>query len=153
MICDIAGDLGDGVTWTSGIVGNPPFIYVGADPAIIEHVLKSAFWKYEKGEWFRHTVEVLLGHGIFNSDGAVWQKQRKVASHMFTARSLREEMSGIFAKNAHVVMEKLAQNARDKKIFDVQDLFFRFTLDSFSEVAFGESGPCACTQVGWERIM
>ena len=140
MIVDIARDLGDGTTWTSGIIGNPAFIYIGADPAIVEHVLKTAFWKYEKGEWFRTNMDVFLGSGIFNSDGKQWQKQRKVSSHMFTARNLKEDMSTIFLKNAHVVVSKLTKYAHEKKTFDMQDLYFRYTLDSFAEVAFGETG-------------
>lgn len=44
MIADLAQQFGDGVTWSSGILGNPPFVYIGADPAIVEHVLKTAFW-------------------------------------------------------------------------------------------------------------
>lgn len=74
---DVAHELGDGVTWSSGMLCSPPFIYIGADPALVEHVLKTAFWKYEKGTWFRDTMRVFLGDGIFNVDGKEWQKQRK----------------------------------------------------------------------------
>lgn len=154
---DVAGELGDGVTWSSGMLGSPAFIYIGADPALVEHVLKTAFWKYEKGTWFRDTMRVFLGDGIFNVDGKEWQRQRKgqightqspglaigtsvhasllvahfssflsrdscllVASHMFTARNLKEDMSAVFIKNAHLLLARMRQHAHAQRTFDIQ---------------------------------
>lgn len=96
----------------------------------------------EKGEFFRSTMSVFLGSGIFNSDGAQWQQQRKTASHLFTMRSLKEDMSQVFEKNALTILARFERYAKEKKVFDIQDLYFRFTLDSFSEIAFGESAGC-----------
>lgn len=146
MIKDVATEVGDGASWSSGILGNPPFVYIGADPSLVEHVLKTNFWKYEKGEFFKSTMEVLLGHGIFNSDGSVWQRQRKIASHMFTARNLKEDMSAVFLKNAELMCKRIRRHAQQSRQFDIQDLFFSFTLDSFAEIAFGES--CGCLSDG-----
>lgn len=146
MIKDVADELGDGQSWSSGILGNPAFVYIGADPALIEHVLKTSFWKYEKGDFFKGTMEVLLGHGIFNSDGSVWQRQRKIASHMFTARNLKEDMSAIFLKNTQLISTRMRRHAQHNREFDIQELFFGFTLDSFAEIAFGES--CGCLSDG-----
>ena len=36
------------------------------------------------------TLEDFLGHGIFNSDGEQWLRQRKAASFEFSKRSLRK---------------------------------------------------------------
>lgn len=41
------------------------------DPAVLEHVLKTNFWAYEKGEFMRRTLFDLLGNGIFGADGHV----------------------------------------------------------------------------------
>jgi len=41
------------------------------DPAVLEHVLKTNFWAYEKGEFNHRTVSDLLGNGIFGVDGHV----------------------------------------------------------------------------------
>ena len=81
--------------------------------ANVEHVLKTNFDNYEKGERFRLVFEDLLGEGqyapfslmhaarkvgaslssllvswagIFNVDGEAWRTKRKVASHMFAQR-------------------------------------------------------------------
>jgi cytochrome P450 len=142
LINDVAQELGDGRSWSSGITGNPPFVYIGADPFLVEHVLKNAFWKYEKGPFFRQTMDVFLGQGIFNSDGSMWQKQRKVASHLFTARNLREDMSAVFLRNSKTLLAHVRRHAQEQRPFDIQDLYFRFTLDSFAEIAFGESVGC-----------
>lgn len=42
---------------------------------MLEHVLKTQFWKYEKGDLFRTVLGPLIGAGIFGADGQV--KERK----------------------------------------------------------------------------
>lgn len=42
------------------------------DPDILEHVLKTNFWSYEKGALLGDTVNDLLGQGIFAVDGHVF---------------------------------------------------------------------------------
>ena len=37
----------------------------------------------------------VLGRGIFAVDGPEWQRQRKVASHLFSTRALQEQMEGV----------------------------------------------------------
>ncbi len=93
----------------------------------------------EKGAFFHDRVEVFLGDGIFNSDGQAWQKQRKIASHMFTSRRLKEDMSAVCSKNAKSVIARIKRHAADQRPLDIQDLFFRYTLESFAEIAFGET--------------
>jgi hypothetical protein len=76
--------IGDGVSSSWGIPSFPPLINIGSDPFLVEHVLKTSFYKYEKGEFFRTLMQVFLGNGIFNSDGQTWQKQRKGQSNLNT---------------------------------------------------------------------
>jgi cytochrome P450 len=61
---------------------------------------------------------------------------------MFTARNLREDMSAIFLKNSVLILNRLKRHSVDQRPFDIQDLYFRYTLDSFAEVAFGETAGC-----------
>jgi cytochrome P450 len=42
----------------------------------------------------------LFGNGIFATDGEKWQHQRKLASHEFSTRVLRDFSSGVFRINA-----------------------------------------------------
>lgn len=45
-------------------------------------------------------MEILLGNGIFNSDGECWKQQRKTASAEFSMRSMRDFYAGAFADSA-----------------------------------------------------
>ncbi|GLJ31529.1 hypothetical protein SUGI_0632790 [Cryptomeria japonica] len=59
---------------------------VTANPANIEHLLKTRFENYAKGDFFSSILYDLLGTGIFNVDGEHWRLQRKVASFEFNTR-------------------------------------------------------------------
>ncbi|KAK3031666.1 hypothetical protein RJ639_035034 [Escallonia herrerae] len=85
------------IQWTSEVVtGIPsltfvlkrPFGYVQvltANPAVVQHMLKTHFHIYKKGDLNHTTLSDLLGNGIFNSDGTTWKFQRQ-----FNTRSLRK---------------------------------------------------------------
>jgi cytochrome P450 len=45
-------------------------------------------------------------------------------------------------QNTSLLVTRLKRHARENRVFDLQDLFFRFTLDSFAEIAFGETTGC-----------
>ncbi|TVU12855.1 hypothetical protein EJB05_46520 [Eragrostis curvula] len=69
-----------------------------SDPAIIEHVLKTNFSKYSKGTFNIGVMKDLFGDGIFATDGEKWKHQRKLASHEFSTRVLREFSSELLMK-------------------------------------------------------
>lgn len=56
---------------------------------------------------------------------------------MFTHRNLREFMHRVFAEQAQVLASICEQKANESTIVDMQDQFFRYTMDAFSEIAFG----------------
>jgi cytochrome P450 len=51
-------------------------------------------------------------------------------------------MSAIFMQNSALVFSRLKRQAAEKRPLDIQDLYFRYTLDSFAQIAFGESTGC-----------
>ncbi|KAL4642571.1 hypothetical protein ACB092_02G028900 [Castanea dentata] len=65
------------------------YVFVTANPSNVEHMLKTNFENYPKGNCFTTLLEDFLGHGIFNSDGELWKIQRKTASYEFNTKSLR----------------------------------------------------------------
>lgn len=65
-------------------------VIVTANPENVEYILKTNFPNYPKGRPLAEILGDLLGHGIFNVDGELWASQRKLASHEFTTKSLRE---------------------------------------------------------------
>lgn len=62
----------------------------------------------------------LLGDGIFTVDGDKWRQQRKISSHEFSTRMLREFSSAVFQKNAAKVADKLSEIAAANQTIDIQ---------------------------------
>ncbi|KAJ3342942.1 hypothetical protein HDU93_000601 [Gonapodya sp. JEL0774] len=97
---------------------------------------------FEKGKGFRSNFYDLLGDGIFNSDGEHWRVQRKTSSSIFTVKNFRDVYSGIIIGESKNLLSHL-RSVRDHGVMvDLQDLFLRSTLDSFSEIAFGKALGC-----------
>ncbi|KAG0326203.1 hypothetical protein BGZ99_009910 [Dissophora globulifera] len=112
------------------------------DPEMIDHVLRINFWAYEKGSHLRDALEPLVGGGIFGADGEHWKWQRKLASHIFNVKAFRSYTSSVFVHEAKLVIDYLSSKADSGEIVDLQELFYKYTLDSFGEIAFGQSFGC-----------
>lgn len=117
-------------------------ILVVKDPEILDHVLRTHFWIYEKGTRFKDTLGPLAGDGIFTADGEHWKWQRQHASKIFTVKAFRQYTNDVFVQEAQRAINYLDKVADTDKIVDFQLLFYCFTLDSFGEIAFGESFGC-----------
>ncbi|CAD6259926.1 unnamed protein product [Miscanthus lutarioriparius] len=112
------------------------YIYT-VEPANVEYILKTNFANYGKGSKVHEVGEDLLGDGIFNVDGAKWRHQRKVASHEFSTRVLRDNSTGVFRDTAAELAGIVAAAAAAGEKLDMQDLLMRSTLDSIFTVGFG----------------
>jgi len=121
------------VTWSFSV----PFfqLLVVFTPENVEYVLKKNFDNYVKGETFNQILAEFLGGGIFNSDGQAWRTQRKITSHMFSHRSLRDKMATNM--RLHTLKAVTFLDGCLGKELDVQQLFFRLTFDSICDIAFG----------------
>ncbi|XP_024192623.1 cytochrome P450 704B1 isoform X2 [Rosa chinensis] len=108
-----------------------------ADPANVEHVLKTNFANYPKGEVYQSYMQVLLGDGIFNSDGEIWRKQRKTASFEFASKNLRDFSTVVFRDYSLKLHSILSQASFQGQHVDMQELLMRMTLDSICKVGFG----------------
>ncbi|KAI3895072.1 hypothetical protein MKW92_017244 [Papaver armeniacum] len=104
-----------------------------AEPANVEHVLKTNFPNYPKGEAFHTYMEELLGDGIFNSDGEMWRQQRKITSLEFASRNLRNFSTNVFRDYALNLSGILHQSSICSKEIDMQVR----SLDSICKVGFG----------------
>uniref|UniRef100_A0A7S2VVL8 Cytochrome P450 n=1 Tax=Triparma pacifica TaxID=91992 RepID=A0A7S2VVL8_9STRA len=130
-----------GKTWCApvpdiGLLGGAFFSVV--DEASVKHVLKDKFDNYEKGPNFRDALGEFLGEGIFTSDGPLWKVHRKVASHMFS-RNLMRNGTLVAIKQVKCLIERLDMVAASESnnTIDMQDMFFRLTIDVFANIAFG----------------
>ncbi|KAM1065452.1 hypothetical protein TB1_020299 [Malus domestica] len=116
-----------------------------ADPANVEHVLKTNFANYPKGEVYRSYMKVLLGDGIFNVDGELWRKQRKTASFEFASKNLRDFSTVVFrdySLKLHSILSRASFQGQQvdmqlEYVFFVLELRMRMTLDSICKVGFG----------------
>jgi len=79
----------------------------------------------------------LLGEGIFFTDGIVWEVQRLHSNPMFKRENIIEMMP-IFIRKSNEVISHLKTLDLTKPV-DIQDIFMRYTLESFGEIGFGLS--------------
>ncbi|KAI8910214.1 cytochrome P450 [Gorgonomyces haynaldii] len=107
------------------------------DPKNIEYYMKTNFYNYGKGQQFKDNLEDVLGHGIFAIDGDAWKVIRKTTSNIFNTKSFKLFVEKVFVDEMVVFGQKLEGFAKAGQEFDLQDLFFRFTLDSFGLIGFG----------------
>ncbi|TKY87270.1 hypothetical protein EX895_003947 [Sporisorium graminicola] len=117
-------------------------------PEYIRWVQKTNFENYVKGAQFQNSMgDVMSLHGIFVADGEVWKKQRKMASHIFSVGNFRTHVQKTIQRDL-AVLNQLFRGASDKGVeINLPDLFFRFTLSSFSLMAFSADIQCLPSHV------
>ncbi|KAG5054988.1 hypothetical protein GLYMA_03G122300v4 [Glycine max] len=114
-----------------------------ANPDNVEHVLKTKFDNYPKGERFIHLLQDFLGNGIFNSDGDLWKVQRKTASYEFSTKSLRNfVVDAVTFELQTRLLPILSKASETNKVLDLQDLLERFAFDNVCKLAFNVDPAC-----------
>ncbi|CAH2033983.1 unnamed protein product [Thlaspi arvense] len=119
--------------WFGGLYG-----IMTADPANIEHILKTNFKNYPKGEFYRERFSDLLEDGIFNADDELWKEERRVAkTEMHTSRFLEHTFTTIRDLVEQKLVKLMENMTTSKRVFDLQDVLLRFTFDNICISAFG----------------
>ncbi|KAK4482316.1 hypothetical protein RD792_009469 [Penstemon davidsonii] len=109
-----------------------------ANAANVQHMLKSHFHNYHKGDTFRTALQDFLGDGIFNADGKNWKFQRQVSSHQFNTKSLRKFVEHVVDKElSDRLIPILKSAAANETVIDFQDILQRFAFDNICKIAFG----------------
>ncbi|CAG8440405.1 8104_t:CDS:2 [Funneliformis mosseae] len=139
FMCETLAKYGPNATFTLPGMGR---VITINNPEGIEHVLKTNFENYHKSPLLYDIVYKVFGDGIFNTNGNAWRMQRKLSSHLFNTRNFREIFCVVFKKDTEIVLNTLDKLARTGETFDLQDLFFRFTMDSFVKITFGIDLKC-----------
>lgn len=127
------------------IMGVPNIVILN-DVGSFEYILKTTSQDFVKGPQWKQCFQELLGDGIFNADGDLWRQQRKTASFLFTMRNLKDNMADVIASKIQCVIMVLEKSCDDSQPVDLQDLFFRFTFDSFVQIAFGIDLHCISSE-------
>ncbi|GAB4842771.1 hypothetical protein Ancab_012746 [Ancistrocladus abbreviatus] len=116
---------------------------VTSDPRNLEHLLKTKFSNYPKGQYFRSNVHDLLGDGIFNADDETWQRQRKIASIEFHSTKFRHLTTESLLELVHSRLLPVLEEALAKSTaIDLQDILLRLTFDNICMIAFGVDPGC-----------
>ncbi|CAO1629033.1 unnamed protein product [Parajaminaea phylloscopi] len=119
-------------------------------PEYLEYVQKTNFENYPKGVLFREAFSDLLGNdGIFVADGHAWRTQRKMASHIFSVNQFKTTVQTAVHKELTTVtalLRNLTDNGAEAGLITLPELFFRYTLSSFANMAFGAELGCLSAQ-------
>ncbi|KAF5023158.1 hypothetical protein F66182_4791 [Fusarium sp. NRRL 66182] len=119
-----------------------------ADPANLKAILATQFGDFGKGKPFHAEWKDFLGDSIFTTDGAQWHASRQLIRPQFT----RDRVSDLHSFESHMqtLFRAIANRGPllgedqpvdmgdvDGKVFDISDLFFRYTLDVATEFLLG----------------
>lgn len=110
------------------------YVYQTAEPENIKAILATKFEDWNLPDIRKSALIPLLGQGIFTSDGAAWQHSRSLLRPNFISTQIRN-----FTMFESHIQHLLKVIPRDGSTIDLQDLFFRYTIDSATEFLFGES--------------
>ena len=124
-------------------------IYLLADPAAVEHVLVKNYKNYRKPEFLIEPVRLLLGNGLFSSEGEFWLRQRRLAQPAF----LRGAIVRLAAPMAAAV-ERLIRTweaAPDGRTLDIVSEMMRLVLEIAGATLFGAVVGADPTQPGLPR--
>lgn len=96
-----------------------------SDSRNIEHILKSNFNNYSKGQYNQDIWTDLFGQGIFVVDGDKWRQQRKLASFEFSTRVLRDFSCSVFRKKTAKLVKTIYEFSKHNQVFDIQVTQYR----------------------------
>ncbi|KAF8481444.1 CYP63 cytochrome P450 monooxygenase-like protein [Gautieria morchelliformis] len=112
------------------------------NPDNIKKVLATDFENYRKGSLFNGIMEAMLGVGVFNSDGEMWQFHRKMTRPFFSKERVTDLI--LYERMAATALQKMQERfdaglAVDFQVGSIMGLHARFTLDAASEFLLGAS--------------
>jgi cytochrome P450 len=103
-------------------------------PDHIQQVLQTNVANYRKGRDYR-ILKLSLGEGLLTSDGALWQRQRKMTQPAFHSGQIAGFVR-VMEKHALAMMERWETLAASRQNFDVLPDLMRLTLNIVSEALF-----------------
>jgi cytochrome P450 len=108
--------------------------YQLSHPDHIQQVLQSNFGNYRKGRDYR-ILRLSLGNGLLNSEGARWQRQRKMTQPAFQSQQVTSFMR-IMSGHTMALLQRWEVFAREGRVFDVVPELMGLTLSIVSQALF-----------------
>ncbi|CAH0474554.1 unnamed protein product [Peronospora belbahrii] len=128
--------ISGGKPWVLSIIGRPQVLIV-TSPEACEDVFKTQFANFGRGEELVDLEHDIFGEGIAGVDGEKWLKQRRIASHMFSMKMLRDVMDEVIIEKTIKLQHVLAQCAREGRVVPMNSLLGKFSSDVFTKIGFG----------------
>lgn len=109
--------------------------YITTDPENIETILSTQFDDYGLGAR-RVASFPLLGEGIFSQDGTPWKRSRDLIRRQFVR--VQKQTLQVFTPHIDELVSTLNETAAKTEVVDLKPFFFEFTLNTTTELLFGE---------------
>lgn len=106
-------------------------------PEHILHVLQTNAANYRKGRDYR-ILKLSLGEGLLTSEGALWQRQRKMTQPAFHSQQIASFVR-IMADRTSAMLRQWQSRAERGEVFDVVPELTRLTLNIASHALFSTS--------------
>lgn len=104
------------------------------EPENIKTILSTKFDDWGLGSLRASTFEPVFGNGIFTKDGESWAHSRAMLRPSFT----RQQVGDLAVYERHV-QHLISHIPKDGSTVDLQELFFRMTMDTATDFLFGKS--------------
>jgi cytochrome P450 len=121
-------------------------VFLLADPAAVEHVLVKNYKNYRKPEFLTGPIRLLLGNGLFSSEGDFWLRQRRLAQPAF----LRSAIVRLAAPMTAAVEGLLRtwEGAPDGRTLDMVSEMMRLVLEIAGGTLFGAGMATVADAIG-----
>ena len=128
-------------TFLQNFIGVPVISTI--EPENLKTVLSLDFKNWGLGQRRSRAFEPFVGPGIFSTDGREWSHSREMLRPNF----VRSQVRDLAALEVHVrhLIDALPKN---ESTVDLQKHFFQLTMDTATELLFGESTNCLATKAG-----
>ncbi|XP_071742576.1 alkane hydroxylase MAH1-like [Rutidosis leptorrhynchoides] len=104
------------------------------NPLDIHHILSKNFNNYPKGKDFQKLFDI-MGDGVFNSDGELWEIHRKVTMSVLKHPRFQTLLETIlWNKVEKGLIPVLESVSTQEKETDLQEIFQRFTFDTICKL-------------------
>ncbi|TVY92117.1 Cytochrome P450 monooxygenase [Lachnellula willkommii] len=121
-----------GYTFTQLLLGDRQIFT--AEPENIKAILATQFKDFQLPPRRKAAFQPIFGHGIFTTDGGEWEASRALLRPNFT----RSQVGDLDTFEVHI-SNMISKIPRDGSTVDLQELFFKLTMDSATDFLFGYS--------------
>ncbi len=108
------------------------------DPSFIEHLLQRNHRNYRKSLAYRK-LELLLGNGLFNTDGDFWRKQRRLAQPAFHKDKI-DGYAAIIVKHTNQMIQRLQATGEIHLSRDLTQVTLKIIAEALLGLQLEEQG-------------